>query len=142
MLQSAAKLDLPYLIESSLIATEADYVNLQKLQLFVGKLSDGEMIHRLNVPYKGYAFTTIQQKERKGQPTDRITLKDTGDFYSQIFSDPRAEGIIVDSGDSKSAILKEAYGEKIFGLDDDSKQQYVNVVQPVLIDEVQKELNR
>lgn len=31
-----------------------------------------------------YAYNTIRIKQEKGQPTDRVTLKDTGQFYSSI----------------------------------------------------------
>lgn len=33
---------------------------------------------------RGYARTTIAIKRRKGQPTDRTTLKDTGAFYKSL----------------------------------------------------------
>lgn len=32
----------------------------------------------------GYSPYTIQIKQQKGQPTDRVTLKDTGDFYNSF----------------------------------------------------------
>ena len=140
LLQKTLKVDLPFAVETALIETEAEYVELQQGQLYAGKQSDGTDIERIGVAYQGYAPTTIQIKQRKGQPTDRITLKDTGDFYSQIFSDPRSDGIVADSGDEKSQKLQQAYGKKIFGLADPAKQQYIDQVRPVFIQEVANQL--
>lgn len=140
LLTKAKQVDIPFAVENSLIETEAEYVELQQEQLYAGKLSDGTEIERIGATYKGYAPTTIQIKERKGQPTDRITLKDTGDFYSQVFSDPRSDGIHVDSADEKSEKLQRAYGKKIFGLSETYRQQYIDQLRPVFVAEVQKQL--
>lgn len=141
MLQSAEKLDLLFLMENSMVETAPDYVDLQRAQMLSGILSDGKQIQRIGAKYKGYAPMTIKIKEKKGQPTDRITLKDEGDFQFEVFADARAEGIIADSADGKSMKLQQDYGPKIFGLADPSKQAYVNKVRPVLADMVTKELN-
>lgn len=142
LFQAVEKADLPYAIENSLSQTAPDYIDLQRQQMFSGVLSDGTEIERIGAKYKGYAPMTIKIKERKGQPTDRITLKDTGSFYADINVDARAEGMAVDSGDSKSEKLQKDYGKKIFGLDDDQRQAYVNKLRPVFVSEIENELNK
>ena len=142
LLQAAVKVDLPFLLENSLIETAPVYVELQREQMFAGIQSDGKEIQRIGAKYKGYATSTIKIKEKKGQPTDRITLKDTGSFYADTFADARAEGIISDSADEKSAKLQEDYGSKIFGLADPSKQAYINKVRPEFIRQTTDQLNK
>lgn len=142
LLQATEKVDLPFLVENSLMETASEYVNLQRQQQFSGILSDGKEIQRLGAKYKGYAPATIRIKEQKGQPTDRITLKDTGDFYFEEFADVRSEGIIADSADEKSAKLQKDYGPKIFGLADPSKQEYIDKVGPELIGQLTNDLNK
>lgn len=140
-LQATEKVDLSLVVEVSLTETAPDYVDLQRSQLFSGIQSDGNKIQRIGAKYKGYAPMTIREKEKKGQPTDRITLKDKGDFYFEAYADARSEGIIADSADSKSLKLQEDYGTKIFGLADPSKQLYIDKVRPALIDLLTQDLN-
>ena len=47
-------------------------------QLFLGKNSKGIDIK------PAYANSTIKIKRKKGLPTDRVTLFDTGDFYRSL----------------------------------------------------------
>lgn len=142
LLQAIRKLDLQHLIENSLVATTPDYIELQREQIFAGIQSDGEEIQRKNAGYKGYAPKTIKIKEAKGQPTDRITLKDTGDFQADVFADVRQDGMIVDSADEKSLKLQKDYGNKIFGLASKSRSAYVEKLKPVVIEQLTDQLNK
>ena len=142
LLQASEKVDLPFLLENTLYETAPAYVDLQREQMFSGIQSDGKEIQRIGAKYKGYSPRTIAIKEKKGQPTDRVTLKDKGDFYFEVFADARAEGIIADSADSKSMKLQEDYGDKVFGLADPSKQAYINKVGPELIRQMTDQLNK
>jgi hypothetical protein len=63
-------------------------------------------------PYKPF---TIAIKQQKGQPTNRVTLEDTGSFYrgfDLIFTDQNAIGVF--SRDEKTPELIEKYGADIF----------------------------
>ena len=51
--------------------------------------------------YRPYAPLTIEIKTMKGQPTDRVTLKDTGDFYESFFISADNEGFFIDATDWK-----------------------------------------
>lgn len=62
-----------------------------------------------------YKPFTIAVKSQKGQPTDRTTLEDTGNFYrgfDLIFTDQNAIGVF--SRDEKTPELIEKYGADIF----------------------------
>ena len=49
-----------------------------------------------------YAPRTIYNKTRKGQPTDRVTLKDTGEFYNSLRIEFDENGFRIVSDDDKS----------------------------------------
>lgn len=68
-----------------------------------------------------YSRTTVSIKNRKGQPTNRVTLKDTGSFHKSFKVDTKKESFKIDATDSKRDKLVKKYsssGENIFGLTD------------------------
>lgn len=109
----------------SLEETKDDYAAIQKNQLFGGLNRDDKDIT------PSYHPKTIQIKAAKGQPIDRVTLKDTGDFYDGIFVDVNRVSLIIDSIDIKSASLRAKYSERIFGLGPSHKVVYIRLLQPV-----------
>lgn len=66
--------------------------------------------------YAPYAPRTIKNKKRKGQPTTRVTLRDTGDFHKSMFVVFDPEGFYVTANDEKTPYLVKKYGEEIFKL--------------------------
>ena len=62
-----------------------------------------------------YSPVTVQIKRRKNQPTDRITLFDTGEFYDSWTIDPFEGGFIIDGDGQKSPSdnLFVTYGDDI-----------------------------
>jgi len=71
-----------------------------------------------------YSFFTIQIKASKGQPTDRITLVDTGDFYESYFVDAFKGGFIIDAnGQKDDTNLFEVYGDDILKPDDETLEE-------------------
>jgi hypothetical protein len=83
---------------------------LQQEQMFHGDDSIGGEIDPKYTPF------TIQQKRKKGQPTDRVTLKDTGSFYREMFVKYGREDFIVSSRNRKRLKLERKYGTDIWGL--------------------------
>ena len=70
--------------------------------------------------YKPYSPRTIRVKIKKGQPTDRVTLKDTGDFYNSFEVVFDENGFYITSTDEKAKYLVEKYGRNIFRLTDEN----------------------
>lgn len=68
--------------------------------------------------YAPYAPRTIRAKKKKGQPTTRVTLRDTGEFHRSMFLVVDSEGFYITSDDSKTKFLTDKYGDKIFRLTD------------------------
>jgi hypothetical protein len=135
LMQANLKVDLPTELQQALIDTSDKYIAAQKEQLFEGEDSDGKDIE----PF--YAESTIARKKKKGQPTDRVTLLDTGKFQEAIFQDVFSDRVITSSSDSKTKKLEEKYGAKIFGLDRDRKSQHLELVADKLKENITKELN-
>jgi hypothetical protein len=61
----------------------------------------------------GYTRTTIKIKLSKGQPADRTTLRDEGDFYASIHVDAFDDRFEIVSDDPKSKGLVFKYGRDI-----------------------------
>lgn len=82
--------------------------------------------------YAPYAPRTIQIKQKKGQPTDRVTLKDTGEFYDSFDVVFDESGFYVTSTDEKAKYLAEKYGRTIFRLTDENLttllQEYIRPI--------------
>lgn len=68
-----------------------------------------------------YAQKTIRAKLKKGQPVDRVTLKDTGDFYKSLYVEFDEDGFYITSSDKDlELLLKEKYGSPILRLSDEN----------------------
>lgn len=88
-----------------------------------------------------YAKKTIEIKQAKGQPTDRTTLKDTGDFYKGFYVEKVNEGVKVWSKDEKTNDLVLSYSDDIFGLIPDHLQEVIDEIRPKLIDKLKNLIN-
>lgn len=64
-------------------------------------------------PYKP---STIKAKKRKGQPTTRVTLRDTRAFHNAMYVVFDEEGFYITSSDTKTEALRAKYGGDIFRL--------------------------
>jgi hypothetical protein len=74
----------------------------------------------------GYTPFTVRLKGYRGQPTDRVTLRDEGDFHASFALEFERDEFTVVSGDWKEAKLKEKYGEAILGLTDPNIQKVID----------------
>ena len=82
-----------------------------------------EGINRLGVSimdYAPYRPLTIAIKEQKGQPTNRVTLRDTGDFDSSFYLEVNDKQFEVKASDWKTEALIKKYGRQILGLTDEN----------------------
>lgn len=83
---------------------------ISEFQLWLGVDGDGNPIEPDYTPY------TISVKTLKGQPTARVTLKDTGDFYVSITIRIMSDGFYFEATDDKAAKLVKKYGKEILKL--------------------------
>ena len=89
-----------------------------------------------------YARLTLQIKRKKGQPTDRVTLKDTGDFYDSFYIELGSNSFLIDARDSKTAGLKGKYKDEILGLTEESKDELSQFLKGKLIEQLRNELQQ
>ena len=87
-------------------------------QLFLGKNSKGIDIK------PAYANSTIKIKRKKGLPTDRVTLFDTGDFYRSLEIIAGSNDAIIRTVISYSVFLVNKYAD-ILGLDKESWTKFL-----------------
>jgi diphthamide synthase subunit DPH2 len=98
--------------------TSKDYTRVNAEQMYLGKLSTGQEIT------PGYAASTIAYKKRKGQPYNRVTLRDTGEFHKKMFAVADNDKIFLGSDTYYANYLAERYTDKIFGLDPENRKEY------------------
>lgn len=104
-----------------IVSSEPEFIeDLVTFQLDKGIDGDGERI----VP--GYTARTKQIKQAKGQPTDRVTLRDTGDYWSSIESKVTNDYFTTDATDIKADSLEDKYGVSIDKLNDQSVNIIIN----------------
>lgn len=75
-----------------------------------------------------YAASTIHKKRRKGDPYDRVTLRDEGDFHTSFFVVYGGDEFTLDARDSKKQWLDRKYGETIYGLTPDNIDRLSNMI--------------
>lgn len=73
-----------------------------------------------------YSPFTVQIKRSKGQRSDRVTLKDTGDFHASVKVFPGAKAFSIGATDPKTPKLERKYSSEIFGLTDDNLQEFID----------------
>lgn len=101
-----------------------------------------EGINRLGVSimdYAPYRPLTIAIKEQKGQPTNRVTLRDTGNFESSFYLEVSDKQFEVKASDWKTETLIKKYGRQILGLTDDNISSLIwDYIYPDLIEKARE----
>lgn len=89
-----------------------------------------------------YAESTIRYKRRKGQPTDRVTLQDTGQYHDTFKIRYEDEGFELYANDWKAGFLDKKYGKEIYGLQDEAARELADqVYQPRMIQKLKNLLS-
>lgn len=117
-----------------------------KEDVIVSTIADDQLYRRgINgrgekiMSYMPYTAKTIQNKKRKGQPTTRVTLRDTGAFHESMYVVFDSEGFYITASDEKTEELVKKYGEEIFRLTD---KNFTRIVRSHIRKELVKRLKR
>lgn len=117
-----------------------------KEDVIVSAIADDQLYRRgINgrgekiMDYAPYAPKTIQNKKRKGQPTTRVTLRNTGAFHESMYVVFDSEGFYITASNEKTQGLVEKYGEKIFRLTD---KNFTRIIRSHVRKELTKRLKR
>jgi hypothetical protein len=120
--------------------------NLKKLILDLNRIDQlfEQGINAKGVSLGEYAITTIlgtakfKGKIEKGQPTDRVTLKDTGEFYESFDIDFNNDGFEIIATD-KEFLLDKYKG--ILGLTTDNLEEAIQYIRGYIVSEIKKEVD-
>lgn len=110
--------------------TKGQVTDLNRERMLEGKRADGSQM-------PNYSPISVSVY---GYPPGPIRLRNTGAFQRAIKIDITANTIIQESTDFKSDILQARYGEKIFGMDKESKAEYANSIRPLFIKHAKEKL--
>src|SRR5678815_2088962 len=99
---------------------EATLVDYNIAQMMEGERSDGSEI------LPEYTPLTVAIKNAKGQPSDRVTLRDEGDFQQEMFAETKQFPVEIMSTNWKEAKLIRKYGDRIFGINEKHKTEFVH----------------
>lgn len=117
-----------------------------KEDVIVSAIADDQLYRRgINgrgekiMDYMPYTAKTVQNKKKKGQPTTRVTLRDTGAFHKSMFVVFDSEGFYVTASDKKTEELVKKYGEEVFRLTD---KNFTRIVRSHIRKELVKRLKR
>lgn len=133
-------IDMEKVVMDSVKEYSREIVSMQQEQMFSGVASKGDPID------PAYTKNTRTMKKLRGQPTDRVTLKDKGNFYKRQFVRFTKNTFEVDSRDKKTADLKEKYhgnrGSDIFGLTEENTDRLAVITLPLVQDKFKDKLLR
>ena len=92
----------------------------------IAQMEAGLDAHGLEIepPYTEF---TVGIKKALGQPFDRVTLKNQGDFHKGTKAEVSISGFEMTNTDSKWGKLSEKYGD-VIGLNDTSKQELIDEI--------------
>lgn len=91
--------------------------------------------------YAPYAPLTLIIKRAKHQPTNRVTLRDEGDFHSSFYLDFTDDSFTIRARDEKAKQLEFAYGSSIFGLTPENREELTEYyLRPALLAKLKQHL--
>ena len=88
-----------------------------------------------------YSPFTVELKKAKGQPTNRITLKDTGDFYKTFKVEVKDDSFFINANPIKEDNnLFDDFGSEIVGLTEDNQKKISKTILDNTIKYIRKQL--
>lgn len=137
LIRNIKAMEVRDVIQESIDDTKQALVRLQKLQMLFGERSDGKKIGK----YRSIPYAIRKQTINPLAGFKQVDLRLTGDFHSGLFADVRDDKVVFDSLDSKTDILLDKYGEKIFGLNKKNASEYsLNHLAPVAVNNFRKKI--
>lgn len=125
-------------IGRAILKNKAEILDLiTEEQLFkLGVNSDGIELSS----FQPYTPRTKQIKGVKGQPVNRVTLRDEGDFHESFNLKIVNNKLLIFATDPKTEKLTIKYGEEIFGLTDDSLREVRRIIKSDIVKGFRNEL--
>jgi hypothetical protein len=96
-------------------------ISMNRTQLFKGENKEGKALKSIGGDYTDF---TKQIKASKGQPTDRVTLLDTGKLYKSGKVSLTGKKVTIEFDTIKEETdLQDRWGDKIIGLNEENKRK-------------------
>jgi len=138
-------MDVNAMIEDSFKtpAVIAEVKRLNNEQLDQGIDAKGKQMRTYKAKYPDvYAKYTIKKKQEKGQPYNRVTLKDTGKFREglKVKSYPGHASILGDTNKPKGDMMDNIDVNEALGVTDENKSELIQVLRPVLHKAIRNEI--
>jgi len=91
--------------------------------------------------YAPYSPFTVEIKQLKGQPTDRVTLRDEGDYHASFYIKIGSDHFEIKASDSKAQKLSREFGEEIMHLTDKNLDEVIRgFIYPELVENLRLRL--
>jgi hypothetical protein len=137
LLEAARQLEdeLDELVLDAVVTKEPEILSLNTDQQLYNKGVDRNNI-KIAPPYTA---AWVKHKKKKGDPHDRVTLRDTGEFHDSFFISTVKGGFFIDSTDEKAGWLNNRYFD-IFGLTPQNVLRVCDEIRPPLIAAVRAKL--
>ena len=133
VIERLQRLDLEEALSEAVEYTKEEYADLNREQWKEGITSMGA---DMMPPYSpGYA----RVRRREGLQTDHIDLNRTGALYGGYTIDQEGSIMHLSSDVDYEKYVSGRYGDKIYGLTDESMEKYREVVRPVLMASVKEQ---
>lgn len=88
-----------------------------------------------------YSPLTKDIKQSKGQPIDRVTLRDTGEFYMSFTATPFKGGFTIDANPIKDETnLFNEWGGNVLGLNDENLQILIDYYRDEILQKIRAKL--
>lgn len=117
------KIDLSKVFEESVSETKSVIIELVSSQIERGEDFQGENIGA----YKDLSYAKRKQAMGSIAPEGIIDLKYTGDFLKKLVVKKYPRNYLVRSFDRKNSILLRTYGPRIFELNQENLDYYINI---------------
>lgn len=110
--------------------TSGEYIKhaIEENEAFIVELNSEDQLYERGITstgvsiadYAPYSETTVEIKLQKGQPVNRVTLRDEGDFHTSFYLEIMEEEFEIRANDWKIKDLTRYYGDEIMGLTDEN----------------------
>lgn len=139
MYEKASAIVIPDLVQETLTEQADVIITINQARLFnESEDTDGEPLEF----YKSISYSIAKNEINPNPGFGRPDLYDTGSFYRDFNLTVTKDEFEVDSSDEKSNMLKNKYGDKIFGLSDSDLEMFsADFFNSILIEKIQKALS-
>lgn len=127
------------LISNAIERTQANFIELQKAQLYAGKTVTGAAIGEKH-PYRSHEYAIFKHEMNPAPGIGNPDLFLTGSTYDGLDTEVGDEAITVFSNDEKGPELDAAYPGAIAGLGGIYLEEYQKVLQPAIVKQIKNEL--